>query len=300
MLALMLGNAPAQLTAQVVLFLGLLLAPACSKETNISSGGSNGGGQTAQLPDCSRDEPSPGDHGPAMVRVSRLDGTCLWIDETEVTRGQYQAFLDSNPEVQTESPCTWNESYLPSCSPLSADGGDDGGASDDSECPQTEQHPIVCVDWCDAQAFCRWAGKQLCKGEFDAPADAFTSSWYSPCSHGDQADFPYGDSYDEKTCFGNDFSEPAPSCPRPVGELGSCATPDGVFDMSGNVAEWVDECRNPGTDNGECKYRGGHYASPASDMACAQTHSEKVVPRMDGTTLVGRRPFLGFRCCAYD
>lgn len=231
-----------------------------------------------------------------MLRVGRLDGACFWIDETEVTRDQYQTFLDSDPAAQTESPCQWNESYVPSCEPL----GVDGGSGDEGGCPSTGSMPIVCVDWCDAQAFCQWAGKQLCQGEFGDPANAATSSWFSACSDGDRNDYPYGNAYDEASCMGYDFASPAPECPRSVGELSACATPGGVLDMAGNVAEWVDECRNPGTDTGECKYRGGYFASPATALTCKEARSETMIPRMEGSTLVGRRPFLGFRCCAYE
>jgi len=48
--------------------------------------------------------------GPAMVRV---DNYC--VDSTEVTRAQYQKFLDAkvDPSKQ-DSPCAWNADFTPS------------------------------------------------------------------------------------------------------------------------------------------------------------------------------------------
>jgi formylglycine-generating enzyme required for sulfatase activity len=86
--------------------------------------------------------------GPSMVSLSSLQGTKFCIDATEVTQAQYAKFLiavgsDAAPQA---SFCAFNDSYAPtSCGP---------GIFD----PTTKgDHPVVCVDWCDARAFCAWS-----------------------------------------------------------------------------------------------------------------------------------------------
>jgi len=83
----------------------------------------------------------PSGHGPVMVRV----GT-FCIDSTEVTSEQYNDFLLAGPAALAPQPaeCSWNVSYLPG-----------GGWVFD---PSQPTLPIANVDWCDAYAFCRWAG----------------------------------------------------------------------------------------------------------------------------------------------
>jgi len=88
--------------------------------------------------------------GPAMVELP--EGFC--IDTTEVTRSQYEVWLATSPSTSGQiSDCTCNDSYESSC------------PWGDPEWPPGSQgdHPVVCVDWCDAYAYCQAVGKHLCR-----------------------------------------------------------------------------------------------------------------------------------------
>lgn len=63
---------------------------------------------------------------------------------------------------------------------------------------------MVCVDFCDAIAFCKWAGKRLC-GSLDAPKNTLLESdelvevaasirfeWADACTQGGKTKWPYG------------------------------------------------------------------------------------------------------------
>ena len=81
--------------------------------------------------------------GPPAVRV---EGVC--VDSTEVTNAHYQAFLEQMPSAAAgPDVCDWNDSFVPQGWPLATG---------------TEDHPVGGVDWCDANAYCAWAGKRLC------------------------------------------------------------------------------------------------------------------------------------------
>jgi formylglycine-generating enzyme required for sulfatase activity len=225
-------------------------------------------------------EPCPQGKGPPMVAAS---GFC--IDATEVTEAQYQLFLNAGAASANPGPeCAWNGSYSPSVACAF-------GARPNS--------PVRGVDWCDAAAFCAWAGKRLCGkiGGGPAPpasrATESVSQWYAACSAGGTRPFPYGATYDGAKCVGDDYD--AGARPLDVGAAAGCVGGlPGLVDMSGNVSEWEDSCL-PSTDGDagadRCLLRGGDYASTTTDgnMQCGVALE---IARSSALC------YWGFRCCA--
>ncbi len=255
-----------------------------------------------------------------MVTVTTPDGVSYEIDSTEVTQAAYAAYLQTNPTPDPLSAkCGWKTTFAPASEP--GDANEAEGLTP-SECHPSNTHydpvanpddPVVCVDWCDAQAYCLWAGKRLCGHVGGGAAtdadygDATTDQWFNACSNGGTTEFPYGSTYVDGKC--NDYPAVA-AVGSTSGCHGTAAPFDGIFDMSGNVAEWEDNCQdNPFDPDGGisvdlCLLRGGSFETVeptpglgseerAATMNCAAPHT--------GTTDDSRnfeRPKTGFRCCA--
>jgi formylglycine-generating enzyme required for sulfatase activity len=216
------------------------------------------------------------------VQVNTSD-SAFCIDATEVTNGEYASFLDAGAPGAGWLPdgCR-NHDFQPSQGwPAPRDATD---------------QPVTWVDWCDAFAYCAWAGESLCGqaggGALDPTSDPTTTGeWYFACSGEAGNSFPYGASYVSGVC--NDDT----GGPLAVGSLSQCVGGyAGLFDMSGNVAEWENSCAGGGPGNGgpgndSCSVRGGSFqsASTADQLACG---AQDLVPR--NSTAAN----IGFRCCS--
>lgn len=149
-------------------------------------------------------------------------------------------------------------------------------------------YPVVCVSWCDAYAYCKGVGKRLCGkiggGAVDWSADynSLLSQWYPSCSKQGVYTFPY----DHYACNGSGKGYQAA---LPVGSLPTCQSYVGLFDMSGNVAEWEDSCEGSTGHSDECRSRGGSFIDSNYYLACDG------VVRFTRSLRSGN---LGFRCCS--
>jgi len=226
--------------------------------------------------------------GPAMVRAETV---C--IDGTEVTRGQYLKFVQSDAGAAfAPAICNWNTSFVPTAA----------ASGDVYPWPPTtadKDYPIAFVDWCDAATYCAWAGKQLCGTvaadggtlKYNDFTDAAASQWYQACSRNGTQQFPYPGGYAADVCA-IDVDAGGPFGVAPVGGYAGCEGGYAkIFDMVGNVYEWLDSCSGDGKSD-DCSVAGGGSVATSGvpfNMDCSE-----ILPYGRG------QPFgsIGVRCCA--
>ncbi len=212
--------------------------------------------------------------GMVVVSASKLARGC--IDAREVTNAEYQAFLAKSPSTAGQpAVCSWNTSFVPSSAwpPL----------------VKGSNLPVRYVDWCDAYAYCASVGKRLCgKVGTGGPVgylqvtNVAEDEWMRACTALGTREYPYGTTYVAGRCNGAlDGVGPVA-----VGTLSSCVTPQGAFDMAGNVAEWEDACLGTGGATDKCRARGGSFATSEPRCSVAEAFDRSA-----------RNDRVGFRCC---
>lgn len=158
--------------------------------------------------------------------------------------------------------------------------------------------PVNCVNWDQARQYCAWSGKRLC-----------TESEWEKASRGlDGRKFPWGNL--DATCTVAVMYETTPGCgtggtmmvtAKPAG-----ASPYGVQNMSGNVAEWVEDdyhanytgapltgvawVASPRTTSRVT--RGGGFAFGDGDVIGNLRSSDRTA-----TAITSVSADLGIRCC---
>lgn len=235
-----------------------------------------------------------------LVLSKEFDGNCYWIDKTEVTVEQYSRFIAEHPDPvawDTER-CGWKSAPSdPKNDPTHPCTATSLSLESD---PFAAKKPIRCVDWCDAKAFCNWAGKDLCGGNTNGsmvgPVDVHPQ-WDYACSK-NAWNFPYGSKPIDRACnVGLSNAEcysilhQNQCAPTDVDSFSRCTSPSGAVDMVGNVAEWVLSC-SLSSDAGpstQCQYRGGSFADGLDEKTCYTVGYQASMTR-DRT--------IGLRCCA--
>jgi formylglycine-generating enzyme len=155
------------------------------------------------------------------------------------------------------------------------------------------EHPVNCVSWNQAKAYCEYAGKRLCTA----------AEWERAARGHDGNVYPWG--HETPTCETAVMTSGATPCSStgtaPVGSVPAGMSPSGVHDMAGNVSEWVGDWylqdyyyQAPSNDpkgpiNGsEREFRGGGFNGNPMGLRCSMR---------DHTMPIVGYPTLGIRCC---
>ncbi len=194
------------------------------------------------------------------------------IDKYEVTVNQYKECVDADK-----------------CSPPES-------GNDDRDCnwehSNRGNHPVNCVNWNQAKAYCKYAGKRL-------PTEA---EWEKAARGTDGRKYPWG--IRKPTCTYAVMWDFEGGCNKkhtwPVGSKPKGASPYGAMDMAGNVREWCSDwydrhyyedspSRNPtGPASGEKRVtRDGSWSSNPYSLRSASRYADKPDTGYDD---------LGFRC----
>jgi len=210
-----------------------------------------------------------GDFDEQPQRVIYLDA--FYMDKYEVTNTNYSRFTKMLERPEPKIPVF----------------------EDDVNLLKADDQPVVGVAWVDAVAYCRWAGNRL-------PTEA---EWEKAARGEDGVKWPWGDEFHSSRVNGRG-TEDGYQYSAPVGSFESGRSPYGIYDMAGNVSEWVSDWydqfyykdapfKNPTgpEDPGIIKvlsYRGGSYNSTTHDLRASKRFGGAHPERGEST--------VGIRC----
>jgi iron(II)-dependent oxidoreductase len=255
--------------------------------------------------------PIGADYGPSDTRPAHeVELAPFRIDATEVTNAAFVRFLETL-DVQVVQ-----DAQAGSVQPDDLEGGDaallfTGVAErpfielDDSDArialsagrfvpaPGYADHPVTEVTWYGAAAYCQWRGARL-------PTEV---EWEAAARGQEGRIYPWGE--DPPTTERAVYAR-LRGAHEPVGQRPAGATPEGVHDLAGNLAEWTSTLYRPypyrGNDgresddaDGERVTRGGDYVfdtSPERLTTVFRAGFSRAVEH-------GHR-HIGFRCAVDD
>ena len=149
--------------------------------------------------------------------------------------------------------------------------------------------PVVGVTWKEAQQYCQWRNQRL-------PTEA---EWEKAGRGKRPVKYPWGNEAPDsnRLNYQNEVGKPSP-----VGSFTAGKSDYGIYDLSGNLSEWVQDWHDPehylfspkenpqGPKKGQYRViRGGNWKNNAEDVRL--TYRNATVPKARSNT-------LGFRCVA--
>lgn len=212
-------------------------------------------------------------------RVEKIHVEEFDLDRFEITNGDFAAWLNANVHLWMLMPyhivTTRTEPGIPLIRTEKC--GDRLTIALENRAVATAEAvrwPVVCVSWYGANEYCRAQGKRL----------PLETEWELAAKGAEGRPFPWGAALPRQDGVAFELLGAA-THPREVGASLQDATPEGVHDLGGNVAEWVEDRRGSPSER---TLRGGsfHSSGPCHLLGsgCTRIAAEK------------NQKDIGFRC----
>lgn len=169
----------------------------------------------------------------------------------EITRGQFAAFVSATGHDVADK-----------CWKLNGDQWEESASGNwrDTGYPQADNHPVACINWIDARAYVTWLSHQTGK-HYQLPSE---SQWEYACRGGEQTEYCGSDNVDSVAWYDQNSGKTThPAATRQANAFG-------LYDMSGNVGEWVE-------DSYHDRYHDGYNAAPSDGSAWAGDVTKRVL-----------------------
>jgi formylglycine-generating enzyme required for sulfatase activity len=183
----------------------------------------------------------------------------FWIDRYPVTNAQYKRFIET---THRHPPYSWPGRDFP---------------------PGTADHPVGSVTWHDADAYARWAGLRL-------PTEP---EWEKAARGTDGRIYPCGNSWrDDATRIDSLAWPQTRALTTPVGSFPAGASPFGVMDLCGNVAQWTSTPSQPPYP----QLNWAWYVVKGAGGGLGQRYNFRCAARNFSAHTSRWHTWLGFRC----
>jgi gamma-glutamyl hercynylcysteine S-oxide synthase len=215
----------------------------------------------------------------------------IYLDRCATTNAQFARFVADDGYSQMD---LWPQSIWPNLLQFVDETGHSGPRFWKHGQPPKgrEDHPVVGINWFEARAYARWCGKRLpTSDEWEHAA----SCCGGPDGRTLDARYPWGDVFSPDRC--NTWTG-GPGETVPVTAYASGATPNGIYQLIGNVWEWVatqfeyipqDRSLRVAFEEPMVEIRGGAFDTYLETQATCQFRT--------GQPFLYRGANVGFRCC---
>jgi hypothetical protein len=188
------------------------------------------------------------------MRLIKIPGRNYYMGETEVTHGQFEAFINATGYQTTAE--KEGSSWVYTGSKFEERNGVTWRNNVSGSGSQPSSHPVIHVSWHDAVAYCNWAGVRL----------PTSDEWQYAAKGGENHEYAGSNNINEVAWYKENSGN------KTHAVKGKKANGYGLYDMSGNVSEWLNTI---GGDDNYMEYLGGDWRNEPLALGARHGSADK-------------------------